>query len=147
MSQKAQIVREIEQGAELPLKDGEQAHVRLALVEVEKEFKGEKKTSHYITVGKDASLGIEPSTIRLYYPLLGSYKATDDEISQLFSGNKLHIDNLPKKDGGTYSADFIFNPWAERSFVSPKDGKTIPLKYTGEITFAPRETVSDSVEW
>lgn len=119
--------------------DGQQEDVILGLYTVEKTFQGVTKKSRFVTIGNTEDGVFHDSNIRLYLPLRNSYEPTDQELIELFTGNPVFIKDLPKKDGGKYSASFVFDLWAERSFTNRYGKKQTP-NFTGELKFAPRKS-------
>lgn len=119
--------------------NGEEEHVVLGLFSVEKTFQGESKTSRFVTIGNTDDGVFKDSNVRLYLPLRNAYEPTDEELIKLFTGGQIFIKDLPKKNGGTYSASFIFDMYADRSFTN-RFGKKQTPNFTGELKFAPRKT-------
>ena len=116
--------------------NGEENEVLLGLWEVEKTFNNETKITRFVSVGNTENGIFKDSNVRLYLPLKGHYDPTDEEIIDLFEGEPLFIHNLPKRDGGTYNANFLFDPWKDRSFTN-RFGKRVSPSYTGDLIFAP----------
>ena len=121
--------------------NGDPIDVILGLYKVTKTFNGETKITHFVTVGNTEDGTFHDSNVRLYIPLRGAYEPTDEEIIALFQGESIHLTDLPKRDGGTYGGDFIFDMWHERSFTNRFGEKKSP-NFTGELSFAPRKSKS-----
>lgn len=119
--------------------DGQLEDVVLGLYSVEKTFQGKTKTSRFVTVGNTSDKVFHDSNVRLYLPIRNSYEPTDQELINLFMGKPVFIKDLPKKNGGTYSASFIFDLWAERTFINRFNEKQTP-NFTGDLKFAPRKS-------
>lgn len=108
--------------------------VTIAEFTVTNEWKGEKTVSKYFTTQPLPDVDLPADKIRLY-PFLGGKKGhrlTDEEALALFRGESVHAEGLPKTKGGTYDADFIFNPVEVPSFLSKP-------YYQGVTEFAPRD--------
>lgn len=131
--------------------DGQEESVVLGLFSVEKTFQGNTKTTRFVTVGNTEDKVFLDSNVRLYLPLRNAYEPTDEELIKLFTGESIFIKDLPKKDGGKYSASFIFDMWAERSFINRFNKKQTP-NFTGELKFAPfkskkKDTTTEEDFW
>lgn len=139
MPQKFEFQREITKGPiDMMTADGDTEQVILGLYLVEKHFNGQSKTTQFVTVGNTPSGVFKDSNVRMYVPLKGVYYPSDEEIIALFKGESVFIKDLPKKDGSTYSASFIFDPWQERSFIDRFGKKRVP-NFTGDLKFAPKK--------
>lgn len=124
--------------------NGELIDAILGQYRVEKTYNGETKVTRFVTVGNTPDEVFKDSNVRLYIPLRGSYDPSDEELIKLFTGEVVHLDDLKKKDGNTYSGDFEFDLWAERSFEN-RFGKTVSPNFTGELKFAKRPKKDDDL--
>jgi hypothetical protein len=139
MAQNFELQRTIGEGPITVLgPEGQKEEVTLGLYEVTKTFQGVTKVTHFVTTSASGDGVLKDSNVRLYLPLRASYNPTDDEIIKLFKGEKLFLKDLKKKDGGTYSANFIFDLWADRSFTD-RNGQIRTPNFTGDLKFAPRD--------
>ena len=118
--------------------NGEDENAVLGIFSVTKTFQGVTKKTRFATVGNTEDGVFKDSNVRLYLPLRNAYEPTDEELIKLFTGESIFIKDLPKKDGSTYSASFVFDLWAERSFTNRFGKKSTP-SFTGELKFAPRK--------
>lgn len=117
--------------------NGEQEKVTLGIYKVTKNFQGKTSVNYFVTTSESDDGLLKDSNVRLYLPLRASYNPTDEEITKLFQGESIFLKDLKKKDGGTYSGHFIFNPWADRSFTD-RNGNIRTPNFTGNLEFAPR---------
>lgn len=125
--------------------NGEPIEAILGIFSVTKTFQGVTKVNRFVTVGNTPDGVFNDSNVRLYLPIRNSYEPTDEELIKLFTGESVFIKDLPKKDGSTYSASFIFDMWAERTFKS-RYGTMQKPNFTGELKFAPRKSKKQDSE-
>lgn len=96
--------------------------------------KGASFKIRYYTTGSIAGANIKPGDLRIPDKIMGrnGHTVTPEDAIALFAGDTIHATNLEKKAGGTYDADFVFNP-----DVAPKYPSN--ATYLGEVQFAPRD--------
>lgn len=67
----------------------------------------------------------QQDAIRLYVPPMCRFKDvktkfSQEEVKKLFAGESIHVEDLQKKDGSKYGADFSFNPQELPAMSNPR---------------------------